>query len=160
MSARLKNTLTASLQRGKAPYHSECPVDVKQSDGVAPVMLELWKMQRTPSLPSLQAPLWILVVALNRVLSMCQTEQFDHLSVFTKCVQKFLKKYLIQFSLVGWGCRIHQLHLCRGVWFPTKSVLSITLNNLVVRLMYSWPFGECGLSLHCHLTKVHSSSEW
>ena len=32
---------------------------------------------------------------------------------------------------VGWGCRIYQLFLCRGVRHP-KSVLDITLNNLVM----------------------------
>ena len=37
----LKNTLTASLQRGKTqPPHNECPgYDTKQFDGEAPVML-------------------------------------------------------------------------------------------------------------------------
>ena len=31
----------------------------KQSDGEAPVMLELWKMRSTPSLLSLPCPLWL-----------------------------------------------------------------------------------------------------
>ena len=35
-------------------------------------MLELWRMQSTPSLPSLLCPLWPEVVAPNRVLSMGQ----------------------------------------------------------------------------------------
>ena len=29
-------------------------IDTEQSNGEAPVMLELWEMQSTPSLPSLQ----------------------------------------------------------------------------------------------------------
>ena len=37
--------------------------DTKQSDGEVPVMLELWGMQSTPSLPG---PLWLRVVAPNR----------------------------------------------------------------------------------------------
>ena len=38
---------------GYTPPH-ECPrYDAKQSDGEAPVILELWRMQSTPSLPSL-----------------------------------------------------------------------------------------------------------
>ena len=41
----------------------------KQSDRKAPVMLELWGMWSTSSLPSL----WLGVVALDRVLSMGQT---------------------------------------------------------------------------------------
>ena len=32
--------------------------DTKQSDGEVPVMLELWQMPSTPSLPSLIDPLW------------------------------------------------------------------------------------------------------
>ena len=56
----------------------ECPRDnTKQSDGEIPVMLELWGMQCTPSLPSLPDPLWPGVVAPDRVLSMGQIELFD-----------------------------------------------------------------------------------
>ena len=39
--------------------------DIKQSDGKAPVMLELWGMQSTPSLPLLPGPLWPGEVALE-----------------------------------------------------------------------------------------------
>ena len=49
----------------------------KQSDVAAPVILELWRMWSTPSLPSLPGPLWSKVVALDRVLSMGQIEMFD-----------------------------------------------------------------------------------
>ena len=34
---------------------------------------------------------------------------------------------------VGWGCRIHRLHLCRGVTPSPISVLDMKLNNLMVR---------------------------
>ena len=44
---------------------------MKQSDGEVPVMLELWRMQSTPSLPG---PLWPGMVAPDRVLSMGQIE--------------------------------------------------------------------------------------
>ena len=36
---------------------NECPGYAKQCDGEVPVMLELWKMQRTPSLPLIPGPL-------------------------------------------------------------------------------------------------------
>ena len=50
---------------------NECPVyDTKQSDGEVPVMLELWGIQSTPSLPSLPGPLWPGLVAPDRALSM------------------------------------------------------------------------------------------
>ena len=49
---------------------NECSVyDIEQSDAEAPVMLELWGMQSTPSLPSLPSPLLPGVVAPDRVLS-------------------------------------------------------------------------------------------
>ena len=54
---------------------TECPgYDTKQSDGEVPIMLELWGMRSTPSLPSLQGPFWPAVVAPDRVLSMGQIE--------------------------------------------------------------------------------------
>ena len=43
--------------------------DIKQSDGTAPVMLELWEMRNTPLFPSLPGPLWPGVVATYRGLS-------------------------------------------------------------------------------------------
>ena len=56
--------------RGKTPPN-ECPgYDAKQSDGEVPVMLWLWKMWTTPSLPLLPGPLWPGVVAPDRALSM------------------------------------------------------------------------------------------
>ena len=36
---------------------NECPSMTKKSDGEVPVMMELWGMQSTLSLPSLPAPL-------------------------------------------------------------------------------------------------------
>ena len=52
-------------------YANECPgYDTKQSDGEVPVVLELWGMRYTPSLPSLPSPLWSRVVASDRALSM------------------------------------------------------------------------------------------
>ena len=46
------------LYRGIIPLAHEYPrYDSKQSDGVAPIMLELWGMQSTPSLPLLPGSL-------------------------------------------------------------------------------------------------------
>ena len=48
---------------------NECPTyDTEQSDGEVPVMLELWGMQNTPSLPSLLSPLWPGEVATDKDL--------------------------------------------------------------------------------------------
>ena len=54
---------------------NKCPgYDTKQSDGEVSVMLELWEMWSTPSLPLLPGPLWPEVVVSDRVLSMGQIE--------------------------------------------------------------------------------------
>ena len=47
---------------------------LKKSDGEVPVMVECWEMQSTLSLPSLPVPLWLGVLAPDRVLSMGQIE--------------------------------------------------------------------------------------
>ena len=51
-------------------FHPIPGYDTKQSDGEAPVMLELWGMWSTLSLPSFPGPLWSEVVAPDRVPSM------------------------------------------------------------------------------------------
>ena len=57
------------------PESNRCPgYDTKQSDGEVPVMLELWGMQSTPSLPLLPGLLWLWVVAPDRALSLGQIE--------------------------------------------------------------------------------------
>ena len=48
--------------------------DTKKFDGEVPVMLELWGMWSTPSLPLLPDPLWSGVVVPDRVLSLGQIE--------------------------------------------------------------------------------------
>ena len=53
---------------------------LKKSDGEGPVMLELWRMQDTPSLPSLPDLLWLGVEAPERVFSMGQIRLFDILN--------------------------------------------------------------------------------
>ena len=59
------------------PHPNQCPgYDTKQSYGEAPVMLEVWGMQSTSSLPLLLAPLWPGVVAPDSVLSMGQIKLF------------------------------------------------------------------------------------
>ena len=50
---------------------NECPgYDTKQSDSEVPVMLELWGMWNTCSLPLPPGPLWPGIVAPDRALTM------------------------------------------------------------------------------------------
>ena len=68
----LQNTLTASLQRGKTPPNKCSGYDTVQSDGEAPVMLDLWGMWSIFSLPLLSGLIRPGVVAPDRVLSLGQ----------------------------------------------------------------------------------------
>ena len=78
------NTPNVFLQRAKPPTN-EYPVDdSKQYDSEAPVMMELWVMWSTPSLPSFPGLLWPKVVTFDKVLSMGQIELFD---ISTECKQ-------------------------------------------------------------------------
>ena len=54
---------------------NECPVFATiQSDGEASVMLELWEMQSSPLLPSLSGPLFLGIIAPDRLLRIGQIE--------------------------------------------------------------------------------------
>ena len=54
---------------------NECPgYDTKQSEGEVPVRLELWGMRSTHSLSLLPGPLWLIMVAPDRALSIDQIE--------------------------------------------------------------------------------------
>ena len=71
------NTPTA-LCRFVRPPPNECPVyDTTLFDREAEVMLELWGMRSTSSLPLHLGPLWPGVVTPDRVLYMDQIELLD-----------------------------------------------------------------------------------
>ena len=71
------------LCRWIRPPPNEYPgCDIKPSDGEAR-LLEIWEMWSTSSLLLLPGPLWLAVVAPDRVLSMGQIELFNYLN----CVQ-------------------------------------------------------------------------
>ena len=57
--------------KGLHPTPNKYPgYDTKQSYGEGSVMVKLWEMRSTPSLPSLRGSFWPGVVAPERVLSM------------------------------------------------------------------------------------------
>ena len=58
-------------------------------------------------------------------------------TIFVGCLMVYKRIVVVIFnsSLIIRGCRRHKLHLCRGVRLSTlKSVLGMTLNDLMVRL--------------------------
>ena len=61
---------------------------------------------------------------------------------------------------VGWSCRIHRLHLCRGIKPLPNMCPEYDTENLMVRFQWCWSFGECGAPLHCNCSQVHSGPEW
>ena len=74
-----------NLCRGERSHSNECPIyDIKQANGKTPVILELWGMQSTSSLPSLPGSRWFGVVALAIALSIGEIELFD---IETECKQ-------------------------------------------------------------------------
>ena len=59
----------------------------------------------------------------------------------------------LSLSLVGWDCRIHRLHLCRGVRpHHLNDCPEMTLSNLMVRLQYP------GIAIATRTTLTRSSS--
>ena len=61
---------------------------------------------------------------------------------------------------VGWGCRIHRQHICRGVrpskrvsWIGHKTIWSWGFSD-------AWALVKCGVPFHCHRSYVHSGPEW
>ena len=68
MSLLPENLLLRRLM-GKAP-NACLSYDTKITNDDVPVMLEVWGMRSTRSLPSLPHPLWPIVEALDKVLSM------------------------------------------------------------------------------------------
>ena len=98
-------------------------------------------------------------ILLTPLKEMMRTEPSQELTDWYKHQQPPPRDFLV-FNLrnniysypVGWGYRIHQLYLYRGVSPPPPpmSVLDMTLNNLMVRFQWCWGFGECGAPRHWH----------
>ena len=68
----LQKAPTASRQRSKTFPTSVLNYEIKQCDGEASIIPELWRMQRTILLPSLSGQLWPKVVESHRFLSLAQ----------------------------------------------------------------------------------------
>ena len=98
--------------------------DTKESDNEAPVMLKLWRMQSTCSLPSLSGLLWFRVVASDRVRSMgwieefdiktlCkQIEHFDHLTLCKKNDWCLIELFVIHSNTWSYSTLLTYVHIC------------------------------------------------
>ena len=101
--------------------------DTKQSNGEAPVMLELWGIRSTSSLPSLPGPLWPGVAAPDWVLSMGQIELN---SVLMLEIELFWNlNYVLMLNWIVWNETVFDIEtiltLNRMVW--NKTVLKKTM---------------------------------
>ena len=116
---------TDCISAERIPPHEFPGYDTKQSDGEVPVMLEFWGMWSTLLSPLLPGPLWLRVVAPDRVLSLGQIgvncgfwKFFFHFNCVLRLNWIIWNKKLFTFNFVYcplcWGCRIYRLHLCRG----------------------------------------------
>ena len=65
------------LHLGRMVRSPSTRYDIKQSNGEAPVMLDIWRMPSTLSLPLLPGSLGFRLVPPDRVLFMGQIELFD-----------------------------------------------------------------------------------
>ena len=65
VSSRIWTRIAVFISYGDNDYTTG---HIKLSDGEAPVMLDLWEMWSTPSLPLLPGPLWPRVVAPDRIV--------------------------------------------------------------------------------------------
>ena len=103
--------------------------------------------------------------ALCRIPPVSRTVAFDKRSFYSgEHAQIKMHAQLSQkkcFNSVDWGCRIHRLHHRRGVRLPSSmSVPGMTLNNLMVRLLLYWSFGEYSVPFNCHHFMICSDLEW
>ena len=64
-------------------------------------------------------------------------------------------------SPVGWGCRIHRLHHCRGLRPPPiDECPGYDTKQSDGEAPVMLGHGECRAPLHCHCFQVHSGPEW
>ena len=114
------------LWRGLRPScPNKCPgYDTKQSDGEVPVMLELWGMWSTPSLPSLPGPLWPGMVASDKgsIYGLNRTKMWFEFS-FLYLNYVFMLNWIVKIELF-WHLNC-VLMLNWIIW--NKTVLTLTL---------------------------------
>ena len=67
--------------------------------------------------------------------------------------------YPEDFCPVGYSCRIHRLHLCRGVRPPPTTTKQVS--RIWHQTIWWWccSFVECKVPLHCHCSQVPSGAE-
>ena len=64
---------------------------------------------------------------------------------------------------VGWGCRIHRLHLCSWVRPLPKKCPGYDTKNLMLRFQWCWDFIECGAPFNAitpRSTLARNGSTW
>ena len=94
----------------------------------------------------------------NLLQTIIASSKYSRYKEFTVIRHQIFLSKTNDFSLVGWGHRIHRLHLCEGVISPLGSFLDMTLNNPMMRLQ-PLRFRECRRPLRCHYFQIRSDPE-
>ena len=129
------------LCRGVRPPPYKClGYDTKQSDGEAPVMLELWGIWSTPSFPSLPGPLCPRVVVPDRVISMDKIEVY-----FVLLLNWIVWNRTVYMSKNGFGINDLQWLMCHKAK-PNQIIMNLLLwtwvKKTVHRMGIHWLSGK------------------
>ena len=135
---------------------NECPgYDIKQSDGEAPVILELWGIRSTSLLASLPDPRWPLVAASDKVkrnyftfkigvmIRVFANGSGDLCSIPGRVILKTKKKWYLMplcltLSIIKYGSRVKWSNPGKGVGpSPTPRCSSYRKGSLRVTFDYS-----------------------
>ena len=79
-----------------------------------------------------------------------------------KLINKDLENFFAILAQSAGAVEYTDCFSAEGLDAPTHptSVLDMTLKNLMLRFQQCWSFGECGVPLHCHRSKLHTDPEW
>ena len=142
--------------------------DIKQSDGEASGLLGLWEMRSTPSVSSLSGPLYLGVVAPDKVLSMGQIKLYCNypklnclkLTVFHLTMRKQKKRIKSRnknvpiFLLVG--VVSHRLAQSTKIYVDKKGEYQRWRSGMWL----GWWFSDHAVSIKSRSRKVKTSVVW
>ena len=130
VSSLFEKTLFSSLMNYKWP--------LSEQYGFHEKTFSSWKVSSVKSVAlALRLPKGIIYPTSNPQFTLCFSQilvNCSEISNYDWYPSHLHIPLLCLLSPVGWGCRIHRLHLCRGVRLPQRNIQDMTLNNLMVRL--------------------------
>ena len=110
--------------------------------------------------------LWDRSVAVQLVENSYQWDLTSYFLAISHHIPRYLYHiyilviFLLYLAQSAGGCRIHRLHLYRGVRRPLTGILNMTLNNLMIRFQVCCSFGEYRIPHDCYRSQVHFGPKW